>query len=479
MHDFIDKELPTLAQAVELLSSGTATSVSLTKECLNNIKTKDAKIGAFLYVNEEEALRLAEASDLRRSKKQTLGKLDGIPIALKDMILAQGMPNTAGSKILEGYMPPYDATVTEKLLFQGAVILGKLNQDEFAMGSSNEFSAYKPCLNPVDITRTPGGSSGGSAAAVAAGMCLGSLGTETGGSVRQPAAFCGVVGLKPSYGRVSRYGVVAFASSLDQVGPVAKDIKSTALLFESIAGFDERDSTSVNVPVPSCTEENLGDCTGLRVGVAKEFFDEGLSPEIRSAVEANLQAYKKAGATLVDITLPHLDYCVATYYVLATAEASSNLSRYDGVRYGPRVGESAGLNSMYCETRSLFGSEVKRRIMLGTYVLSAGYFDAYYLKAQKVRRKISQDFYDAFEQVDVIVAPTTPTTAFKVGEKVADPVTMYLNDIYTIGANLAGLCAISVPSGKDKLGLPIGTQVIAKPFNEAKLFQAAAAIENL
>jgi aspartyl-tRNA(Asn)/glutamyl-tRNA(Gln) amidotransferase subunit A len=460
------------------LSARSISSEQLTKLCLSQIDKLDKDIGAMLWVDEEFALKQAIKSDERRKKGYSLSQLDGVPIALKDMILCKGLPSTASSRILEGFIPPYESHVVTKLRQQGAVIIGKTNQDEFAMGSSNECSAYKICKNPFDLTRTPGGSSGGSAAALSAGMCFASLGTDTGGSIRQPASFCGVVGVKPSYGRVSRYGIIAFASSLDQVGPFARTVKDTALLLSAIAGHDPRDSTCVDTETPDYA--NLINCEikGKKIGVAKEYFSSGLSDEIQQAITRSIDTLRQSGAEIVEISLPHTKYAVATYYIIATAEASSNLCRYDGVRFGPRCGDNTDLLSLYEETRGkLFGTEVKRRIMLGTYVLSAGYYDAYYLRAQKVRRLFSEDFMRAFQEVDVIISPTTPTTAFKIGEKIDDPLKMYLNDIYTISANLAGICAISLPIGKDSLGLPIGIQLMANTFSEQTLFDIASNIE--
>lgn len=460
------------------LASGLITSEELTKLCLLQIEKYNGELGAMLWVNADLALEQARASDIRRKQNKALGPLDGIPISLKDMILCEGLYCTAASKILEGYLPPYEATVVKKLKEQGAVLIGKTNQDEFAMGSSNESSAYKIARNPWDKGRTPGGSSGGSAAAVSAGMCLGSLGTDTGGSIRQPASYCGLVGVKPSYGRVSRYGIIAFASSLDQVGPFAKTVKDAALLTSAIAGHDANDSTSVNVPVPDYSKNINYDVKGKKIGIPTEYFGKGLNDSVKEAVTKSIDILRHNGAQMVEISLPHTKYAVATYYIIATAEASSNLSRYDGVRFGPRRRDNADLLSLYEYTRGeLFGSEVKRRIMLGTYVLSAGYYDAYYLRAQKVRRLFAKDFFDAFLKVDAIVSPTAPTTAFKLGEKIDDPLAMYLNDIYTISANLAGICGISLPVGSDEAGLPIGMQLMAKEFNEQQLFDIAACVE--
>jgi aspartyl-tRNA(Asn)/glutamyl-tRNA(Gln) amidotransferase subunit A len=454
-------------------------SLELTRACLDQIAKQNEKIGAMLWLNEAYTIGQAKESDQRRMRNESLGPLDGIPISLKDMILIKNFPATAASKILEGYYPCYESTVTKKLMAQGAVIVGKNNQDEFAMGSSNESSAYKICRNPWNVAHTPGGSSGGSAAAVSSGMSFGSFGTDTGGSIRQPAAFCGVVGIKPSYGRVSRYGIIAFASSLDQVGPFATTTAGTALLLSAIAGYDSNDATSVNVAVPDYYRALNVDLKGKRIGIPKEFFGEGMKDSLRKSVMNSIDILKKRGATLVDISLPNTRYAVATYYIISAAEASSNLSRYDGIRFGPRLGEDIDLTTLYKTTRGeLFGPEVKRRIMLGTYVLSAGYYDAFYLRAQKVRRLFANDFDSAFKEVDAIISPTTPTTAFKIGEKIDDPIAMYLNDIYTISANLAGLCAISIPSGLDEQGLPIGTQLMAKPFNEQCLFDMASALES-
>lgn len=472
--NFLEKDLLEIKNA---LDERHISSEELTRLCLDKIALEDQKIGAMLWLNEEQALSEARASDQRRSKKKTLGPLDGVPISLKDMILCKGFDLSAASKILQGYRPPYEAFVTKKLKEQGAVIVGKNNQDEFAMGSSNESSAYKLCRNPVNLDYTPGGSSGGSAASVKSAMCFGSLGTDTGGSIRQPAAFCGVVGLKPSYGRVSRFGVVAFASSLDQVGPFATSVHGAGLLLSAIAGHDERDATSVKAEVPMYHEHINTDIRGKIVGVPKEYFGEGMSETVRKSVMRSIDKLKDQGAKIVDISLPHTLYAVPTYYIISAAEASSNLSRYDGIRFGPRK-DGGDLLSLYEKTRGeLFGDEVKRRIMLGTYVLSAGYYDAYYVRAQKVRRLFADDFAQAFKTVDAIISPTTPTTAFKIGAKIDDPVAMYLNDIYTISANLAGLCAISIPSGQDELGLPIGTQLMARPFDEQNLLNIAAALE--
>lgn len=462
------------------LAKGAITSEQLTRESLSQIEKVDNEVGAMLWVNAKRALIDAQASDERRKTGKIIGPLDGVPVGIKDMILCLDLPATAASKILEGFVPPYEATVVKKLREQGAVIIGKTNQDEFAMGSSNESSAYKITKNPWDLSHTPGGSSGGSAAAVSAGMCFISLGTDTGGSIRQPASYCGLVGIKPSYGRVSRFGVIAFASSLDQVGPFTRTVKDAGLVLSAIAGHDENDSTSTNLAVPDYAQAIKKDVAGKKIGIAKEYFSKGLDDNVHQAVAKVIDLLRSHGAQIVEISLPYTKYAVATYYIVATAEASSNLSRYDGVRYGPRRGDNADLLSLYEQTRGeLFGEEVKRRIILGTYVLSAGYYDAYYLRAQKVRRLFANDFRKAFLEVDVILSPTAPTTAFKIGEKTEDPLAMYLNDIYTISANLAGICAISIPVGLDQNGLPIGMQLMAKEFDEQNLFNIASVVEDM
>lgn len=470
--------MKTLNQVSRALSQGKVSSVSLTQACLEKIAEQDDNLGCYLHVARESALQTAQQSDQRRKKGQALSDLDGIPVGLKDIIFCEGMPATAGSKILENYQAPYDATVTKNLKQAGAVILGKLNQDEFAMGSSGENSAYKICKNPIDLTRTPGGSSSGSAAAIVANLAYGTLGTDTGGSIRQPASYCGIVGLKPTYGRVSRYGVVAFASSLDQVGVFGHGVKDAAMMLSGIAGYDERDSTSVNRSVPDYASLLTGDIKGQKIGIPKEYFIDGINPEVRACVQNAIQALESRGATPIEISLPYTKEALATYYIIATAEASSNLSRYDGIRYGPRLGENHGLRAVYEETRGqLFGTEVKRRILLGSYVLSAGYYDAYYVRAQKVRSLIAGDFKKAFEQVDAVVCPTAPRPAFKLGAKTDDPLEMYLEDIFTIPVNLAGLPGISVPAGFSKEKLPIGAQLIGKPFGELELLNMAYALE--
>src|SRR6185503_666502 len=411
-------------------------------------------------------------------KGEKLPPLAGVPLGVKDVLVTKGVRTTAGSKILGDYIPPYDCTAVARLETAGAVVLGKLNCDEFAMGSSNENSAFKPVHNPRDLTRVPGGSSGGSAAAVAADMAVATLGSDTGGSIRQPASFCGVIGLKPTYGRVSRYGLIAFASSLDNIGPFAKTAKDTALMLRTIAGRDPMDSTSAEVPVPDYVGELEKPVRGMRVGVAKEYFGEGLEPETRAAIEAAIQKLAGLGCEIVEVSLPHTKYAIPAYYLVATAEASSNLARFDGVRYGYRANGVRSLSDMYRRSRDEgFGAEVKRRIMLGTYALSTGYYDAYYLKAQRVRTLLTRDFVEAFQQVDVIVGPTSPTPAFKLGEKVDDPLAMYLADIYTVTANLAGIPGISIPVGNSKENLPIGMQIFGKHFDEATILRVAHAYE--
>jgi aspartyl-tRNA(Asn)/glutamyl-tRNA(Gln) amidotransferase subunit A len=470
--------MKTLSEASRALENGTISSVALTQACLERITQKDPELGCYLHVDTEGALRAAAESDARRAAGKKLGALDGVPVGIKDMIFCKGLPATAASKILEGYVAPYDATVIQNLRAQGVVILGKLNQDEFAMGGSGENSAYKLTKNPVDTTRTPGGSSSGSAAAVAGDLAFGTLGTDTGGSVRQPAAFTGTVGLKPTYGRVSRYGVIAFASSLDQVGVFGHKVEDAAMMLQGVAGYDPRDSTSVNQPVPDYLAALTGNIQGKRIGVPKEYLSDALNPEIAACVKNALTQFEKLGAKITEVSLPNTDAAIAVYYIIATAEASSNLARYDGVRYGPRVGEEEGLRAMYEQTRGkLFGPEVQRRILLGTYVLSAGYYDAYYVRAQKVRALIAADFQKAFEQVDVILCPTVPSAAYKLGEKTSDPLQMYLGDIFTIPVNLAGLPGISIPGGVSKDGLPIGVQMIGQAFEEAELLNMAYALE--
>jgi aspartyl-tRNA(Asn)/glutamyl-tRNA(Gln) amidotransferase subunit A len=454
------------------------TASALVEECCVKIKEDDPAIGAYLTLCEDRALNKAAEIDALAARGEKLPILGGVPLAIKDVMVTRGVRSTAGSKILGDYVPPYDCTAVARLEAAGAIVLGKANCDEFAMGSSNEHSAWHPVHNPRDLSRVPGGSSGGSAAAVAADLAVAALGSDTGGSIRQPAAFCGVVGLMPTYGRVSRYGLIAFASSLDHIGPLTKTVNDAAILLGVIAGHDPMDSTSADLPVPDYVAELDKPVRGLKIGVAKEYFAEGLDSEVRSAVEGAIQKLAELGCEIVPVSLPHTKYAVPAYYIVATAEASSNLARFDGVRYGYRAEVARTLSEMYRSTRDQgFGAEVKRRIMLGTYVLSAGYYDAYYLKAQKVRTLLTRDFEEAFKRVDVIVTPTCPTAAFKLGEKVDDPLAMYLADIYTVTADLAGIPGISVPCGETKEKLPIGLQILGKHFDESMILRAASAYE--
>jgi len=453
-------------------------ATSLAEAFYAKIQTDDPKIGAYLTLSKERALAKAAEIDKLAEKGERLPVLGGVPVAIKDVMVTKGVRTTAGSKILGNYIPPYDCTAVTRLEAAGAIVLGKLNCDEFAMGSSNENSAWKPVHNPRDLSRVPGGSSGGAAAAVAADMTVAALGSDTGGSIRQPASFCGVVGLMPTYGRVSRYGLIAFASSLDHIGPLAKTVRDAATVLGVIAGRDPMDSTSADVPVPDYVAELEKPVSGLKIGVAKEYFGEGLDTQVRKAVEAAIQKLAELGCEVVEVSLPHTKYAIPTYYIVATAEASSNLARFDGVRYGFRAPEAHTLSQMYRCTRDLgFGAEVKRRIMLGTYALSAGYYDAYYLKAQRVRTLLTRDFEDAFRKVDAIATPTSPTAAFKLGEKVDDPLAMYLADIYTVTADLAGIPGISVPCGETRENLPIGLQILGKHFDEATILRVAHAYE--
>ncbi len=462
----------------EALGRGELTAVTLTERTLAAIARTDDTVGAWLRTADDAALRAAADIDARRERGDALGPLAGIPVGIKDMICTQGLKTTAASKMLADFVPPYDATVVSRLRAADAIPIGKLNQDEFAMGSSNENSAFGEVRNPWDTERVPGGSSGGSAAAIAAGQVPLTLGTDTGGSIRQPASFCGVVGFKPTYGRVSRYGVVAFASSLDQVGPLGANVEDATALLEVLSGHDPLDSTSIVSASPPLLAELDREVTGMRVGVPAEYFGEGLDSEVEALVRAGLAGLESQGAQLVPITLPHTSYAVATYYVIATAEASSNLSRYDGVRYTHRTDRVDDLKSLYERSRAEgFGPEVKRRIILGTYALSSGYYDAYYLKAQQVRTLIMEDFQRAFEACDVIAAPVAPTSAFVLGERTADPLQMYLQDILTIPASLAGLPCGSIPCGLDSKGLPVGMQIIAPALGEPSLVRASAAIE--
>ncbi len=466
------------------IETGETTATAVTEIFQARIAGEDQRIHAFLSVDRDFALAQAARIDALAAKGEPLPKLAGVPFGIKDVLTLEGFTATAGSKILDGYRPPYTATAVKKLAESGAIFLGKLNCDEFAMGSSNENSAYGPVHNPHDLERVPGGSSGGSAAAVAAGMAVATLGTDTGGSIRQPASFCGVVGVLPTYGRVSRYGLIAFASSLDRIGPFAATVRDAATVLGVMAGHDVMDATSSPLPVPDYTAEldkfaEQG-VKGMKLGVPAEYFAEGLDEEVRAAVEGGIEKLRAGGAEIRKISLPHTRYAIPTYYVIATAEASSNLARFDGVRYGLRAPQSDTLAAMYRRTRDLgFGAEVKRRILLGTYVLSHGYYDAYYKKAQQVRRLLTDDFLQAFREVDAIVTPTAPTAAFKIGEKSDDPVAMYLADIYTVTASLAGICGVSVPCGKTRAGLPIGMQILGRHFDEATMFRVGQAVERL
>ena len=468
----------TIHEAQEALHRGAVTAGALVEAYLARIAATDRLLGAYLTVTADAARAQAAAVDERLRRGEPRRPLDGIPLAIKDVLCTRGVRTTCGSKILAGYVPPYDATVVVRLAALGAIVLGKTNMDEFAMGSSTENSSVFPTRNPWGLDRVPGGSSGGSAAAVAADLAAGALGTDTGGSVRQPAALCGVVGLRPTYGRVSRYGLVAFASSLDQIGPLAKDVRDAAILLEAIAGHDPMDSTSVDHPVPDYRAALGQGVRGLTLGIPDEYFVPGLDPAVEGAVREAIATLERLGARTRRVSLPHTDYGVAAYYIVAPAEASSNLARYDGVKYGHRTERAKDLIAMTARTRAEgFGAEVKRRIMLGTYALSAGYYEAYYAKALRVRTLIRRDFEHAFGEVDVIVSPTAPTPAFKLGEKTEDPLAMYLNDVFTIPAPLAGVPALSVPCGFSVEGLPIGLQLTGKPFDEATLFRAAAAYE--
>ncbi|MEE3258864.1 MAG: Asp-tRNA(Asn)/Glu-tRNA(Gln) amidotransferase subunit GatA [Candidatus Latescibacterota bacterium] len=457
------------------------TTRQLVQATLDRIDSVDGQINAFISVDPEGALAQADAIDQRRASGETLGPLAGIPLALKDVLCVRGGRTTCGSKILENYIAPYDATAVARLRAADAIFIGKTNMDEFAMGSSCENSYFGPTLNPRDPERVPGGSSGGSAAAVAADETILALGSDTGGSVRQPAGYCGVVGLKPTYGRISRYGLVAYASSLDQIGPLTKDVEDAALLLQAIAGHDRRDSTSIDAPVPDYLAELKTGVTGLKIGLAQEHFPAGLAAEIANTAQHAAQALQEAGAEIVDVQLPvagHPEYCIGAYYLIAMGEASANLSRYDGIKYGHRAEGSTDLQELYLKTRSEgFGEEVKRRIMLGTYALSAGYYDAYYHKAQQVRTLIRQDFDKAFASCDVLLSPVAPTTAFRLGEQLDDPLQMYLNDIYTASVNLAGIPGVSVPFANGTDGLPIGVQLLAPPLAEARLLRMAHALE--
>jgi aspartyl-tRNA(Asn)/glutamyl-tRNA(Gln) amidotransferase subunit A len=473
----------TLAELRSAIAAGATKATDLAASYYDRIAAVNPRLNVYLSLTKERALAQAARVDELAAKGDPLPALAGIPVGIKDVLVMKGAPATAGSKILEGYCPPYDATAVAKLEAAGAVLLGKLNCDEFAMGSSNENSAYGPVRNPVDTERVPGGSSGGSAAAVAANMAVATLGSDTGGSIRQPAGFCGVVGVLPTYGRVSRYGLIAFASSLDRVGPFAGNVRDAATLLGVIAGHDPKDATSSPAPVPDYAVESDKPIkepgkAGLRIGVPAEYFAEGLDPEVRAAIESGIAALEAAGAQVKPVSLPNTKYAVPVYYLIATAEASANLARFDGVRYGYRSPASETLLAMYRHSRDEgFGAEVKRRILLGTYALSAGYYDAYYLKAQQVRRLLAEEYLRAFAEVDAIVTPTAPTAAFKLGEKTGDPLAMYLADIYTVTASLAGICGVTVPCGATQAGLPVGMQVLAAHLNEGTAFRVARAVE--
>jgi aspartyl-tRNA(Asn)/glutamyl-tRNA(Gln) amidotransferase subunit A len=468
----------TLADLRAGIASGSTKASDLAKAYFDRIAALNPYLNVYLSLNRDRALAQAARIDDLAAKGDPLPPLAGIPVGIKDVLVMRGSPATAGSKILQGYQPPYDATAVAKLDASGAVLLGKLNCDEFAMGSSTENSAYGPVRNPVDPERVPGGSSGGSAAAVAANLAVATLGTDTGGSIRQPASFCGVVGVLPTYGRVSRYGLIAFASSLDRVGPFAANVRDAASLLGVIAGHDPMDASSSPAPVPDYAAESDQPVDGMRIGVPAEYFGEGLDPEVRLAVEQGIASLKAAGCTVKPVSLPTTRYAIPTYYLVATAEASANLARFDGVRYGYRSPASGTLSAMYSHTREEgFGAEVKRRILLGTYALSAGYYDAYYLKALKVRRLLAEEFLRAFNEVDAIVTPTSPVPAFKLGEKTGDPLAMYLADIYTVTASLAGICGVTVPCGATSAGLPVGIQVLTGHLQESTAFRVARAVE--
>ncbi|MCA9037429.1 MAG: Asp-tRNA(Asn)/Glu-tRNA(Gln) amidotransferase subunit GatA [Planctomycetaceae bacterium] len=476
-------------QLIDALQSGQLTSRQLTEQCLEQIERQNPTLNAFLSVQAAEALQQADEIDQRRMAGQPVGSLQGLPIALKDNICTKGRPTTCGSRMLQNFVPPYDANVTERIFAADGVIVGKLNMDEFAMGSTTETSYAGSARNPWKTNHTAGGSSGGSAVAVAAGMVPLALGSDTGGSIRQPAGFCGVVGMKPTYGRVSRYGLVAYASSLDQIGPLARDAYGAAILYDVIARHDPRDATSLNdSEFPANTAvQHIEDCrrksgllTGLRIGVVDEHFGDGLSAEVRDRVQSAIESLKQSGATVHNVSLPHSKYSIAAYYLIACSEASSNLARYDGIHYGHRAEKSADMIDLYCQSRGeSFGAEVKRRIMLGTFALSAGYYDAYYLKALKVRRRISEDFMRAFAEVDVIASPVAPTAAFELGTNHDDPLAMYLSDIYTISANLAGIPGISIPCGLTSQRLPVGLQLMTATRRDPLLFQVADQFQQL
>ena len=467
----------TIHELQEKIKSGGVTAMQLTESVFSRIDAVEDRVHSYIRLMKEQAMAAAAIAD-EHIQKGDIQPLTGIPIALKDIVCTKGITTTCGSHILHNFVPPYDATVVEKLRNAGAVFVGKANMDEFAMGSSTETSYFGPTRNPWDLQRIPGGSSGGSAAAVAADECIASIGSDTGGSIRQPAALCGIVGLKPTYGRVSRFGLIAFASSLDQLGPFTKDVEDCAIMMNVMAGYDPKESTSVQTEVPDYRQFIGRDIKGWKIGIPREYFIEGIDPEVSAAVKKTIDVVQKCGGQCIDISLPHTKYCVAVYYIIAPAEASSNLARYDGVKYGLRTADARDLAEMYQKTRMEgFGAEVKRRIMIGTYALSAGYYDAYYGKASQVRALIRRDFDEAFQQCDVILTPTAPTPAFKIGEKTDDPLQMYLSDIFTISANLAGIPGISVPCGFTAAGLPLGVQFLASHFEEGKLLQIASAYE--
>src|SRR5580698_3383466 len=474
----MDLNALTIEAARAAVQARRTTATSLAEAFYAKIEKTDPEIGAYLTLSKDRALEQAARMDSLAAKGEELPPLGGVPVGIKDVMVTRGVRTTAGSKILGNYIPPYDCTAVARMESAGAMVLGKLNCDEFAMGSSNENSAWRPVRNPRDLSRVPGGSSGGSAAAVAANMAVATLGSDTGGSIRQPASFCGVVGLMPTYGRVSRYGLIAFASSLDRIGPLTKTVADAALVLRTIAGRDPMDATSADAPVPDYVAELEKPVQGLKLGVPKEYFGEGLDDEVRDAVETAIQKLAKLGCEIVPISLPHTKYAIPTYYIVATAEASSNLARFDGVRYGFRAADARSLSEMYRRSRDQgFGAEVKRRIMLGTYALSAGYYDAYYLKAQRVRTLLVRDFEEAFKKVDAIVTPTSPTAAFKLGEKTSDPLAMYLADIFTVTADLVGIPGISIPCGETKEKLPIGLQILGKHFDESTILRVAHAYE--
>ncbi len=468
----------TLHEAHELLKDRRISSLELTKSVIKRIEEVEDRIDSYITLNIENALKQAKDADKLIGLNKELPFLTGIPIAVKDIFCTKGILTTCASKILSNFIPTYDATVVKRILKEHAVIIGKTNMDEFAMGSSTERSYFKITKNPWDTSRVPGGSSGGSASAVAADECIASIGTDTGGSIRQPAALCGVVGMKPTYGRVSRFGMIAFASSLDQGGTLTKDVRDCAILMNIISGYDPFDSTSLEIPVPDYTQSLIEDIKGIKIGVPKEYFIEGMDKDVENSIFSSMDILKKLGATIKEISLPHTEYALPVYYIIAPAEASSNLARYDGVRYGYRAKDNKDMIDMYMKTRGEgFGKEVKRRIMLGTFVLSSGYYEAYYGKAQQVRRLVKNDFDEAFKEVDVIISPTSPTKAFKIGEKLDDPLKMYLSDIFTIPVNLAGITAISIPCGFSEDGLPMGLQIMGNHFREDLVLKVAYTFE--